>query len=93
MAGRHCKCLICKDDVVRGYSGTYGHIKSAHPGVYLKIGTTHEYTDLPTTAGRTTRPTTQDGKLPILSAQSGYVEMLVKVRVPINVGAAQIIND
>jgi hypothetical protein len=46
MAGmtRDCVCLICKDGKVRGYSGTYHHIKDTH-GADVKLGVTHQYVD------------------------------------------------
>jgi hypothetical protein len=46
---RHCVCLICNDNIVRGYSGTYCHVQNSHPGHKIKLGVTHKNVDLPTT--------------------------------------------
>jgi hypothetical protein len=103
-AVKNARCLCKKPDgtvcgMVRKKTSIASHVYSHKDaeGNFLKgiaLGVTHEWTD---TASDVNIPHRTYNKkqtsLPVLTAQSGYVEMLVKVRVPINVGAAQIVNE
>jgi hypothetical protein len=84
MAERHCKCLICKDGVVRGYSSNYNHLVDVHDlGPHgkagkIELGITHENTAEPTTLSKkyTKR---QKAESPVVSSATIDIPCVLRV--------------